>query len=338
MAANKNLNKAKAAKRDEFFTRREDIEAELSHYKRFFEEKVVYCNCDDPKESEFWQFFVRVFRDWKLKKLMATHYEPDEKNYAYKLELTEDTNGDGKIDWRDEPTITQIPCNGDFRSAVCIEMLKEADIVVTNPPFSLIREYIAQLMEYEKKFLIMAPLNAVKYKEVFPLIKKDKMWAGFGFNKTMEFIMPDTYKLKGKAYVDENGKKHGFVPGICWLTNLDIEKRHDKLDLRGNYYKSSEYPKYDNLNAIDVSKVADIPCDYEGWMGVPITFLENYNHEQFELIGMGTGDTAKEIGVTKNYRGRTDLAITVNGKSKCPYTRIVIKNRHPEKRRYPDED
>ncbi|MGN8643109.1 adenine-specific methyltransferase EcoRI family protein [Catenibacterium mitsuokai] len=209
----------------------------------------------------------------------------------------------------------------------------------------MIREYIAQLVEYEKKFLIMAPLNAVKYKEVFPLIKNNKIWLGYKpTGQDTLFHVPKDYadflvanKKIGSGYKILNGEVMGRA-NVIWLTNLDIEKRHDKLDLRGNYYKSSEYPKYDNLDAIDVSKVADIPCDYEGWIGVPISFLDNYNPEQFELIGMGTGDTAKEIGVTKNYRGRTDLAITVNGKSKCPYTRIVIKNRHPEKRRYPDED
>lgn len=334
MAANKNLNKAKAAKMDEFYTRREDIEAELSHYKRFFEGKVVYCNCDDPKESEFWQFFVRVFRDWKIKKLMATHYEPDEKNYAYKLELTEDTNGDGKIDWQDEPTMTQIPCNGDFRSAVCIEMLKEADIVCTNPPFSLIREYIAQLMEYDKSFLIIGPLNAVKYKDTFPLLRENKMWVGYTHPKM--FRIPDDAVRKN--VIEDGGVRYQKFGNVQWYTNLDIDKRHVMLDLRGNYYDAEKYPTYDNLDAIDVSKVSNIPCDYDGLIGVPISILDNYNPEQFELIGMGTGDTAKEIGVTKNYRGRTDLAVTVNGKSKCPFTRIVIKNRHPEKRKYHDED
>ncbi len=284
--ANPILSKARKLKNDEFYTRREDIEAELLHYKKFFEGKVVYCNCDDPASSEFWQFFVRVFHDWKIKKVMATHYEQDKKNYAYKLEITEDTNGDGRIDLLDEPTITQIPCNGDFRSAVCIEMLKEADIVVTNPPFSLIREYIAQLMEYDKKFLVIAPMNMVAYKEVFPLIKKNKIWAGFSFNKTMEFIMPDSYELKGKAYIDDNGKKHGFVPGICWWTNLEITKRYDTLNLQGNYYNEKLYPKYDNYDAIEVSKVANIPCDYNGVMGVPISFLDKYNPNQFEILGV----------------------------------------------------
>ena len=334
MSANKNLNKAKSAKMDEFYTRREDIEAELLHYKAFFEGKVVYCNCDDPTWSEFWQFFVRVFRDWKIKKLMATHYEPNEKNYAYKLELTEDTNGDGKIDWQDEPTITQIPCNGDFRSAICIEFLKEADIVVTNPPFSLIREYIAQLMEYDKSFLIIGPLNAVKYKETFPLLRENKMWVGYSHPKM--FRIPDD--AVGKNVIEDGGVRYQKFGNVQWYTNLDIDKRHVILDLRGNYYDAEKYPTYDNLDAIDVSKVSDIPCDYDGLMGVPISILDNYNPDQFELIGMGTGDTAKEIGVTKNYRGRTDLAITVIGKSKCPFTRIVIKNKHPEERRYPDED
>lgn len=334
MSGNGSLNRAKNAKMDEFYTRREDIEAELSHYKTFFENKVVYCNCDDPKESEFWRFFVRVFRDWKLKKLMATHYDPDEKNYSYKLELTKDTNGDGKIDWNDEPEITQIPCNGDFRSAACIELLKEADIVCTNEPFSLCRVYIAQLMKYEKKFLIVAPLSAVKYKDIFPYIRDNKLWVGYTHPKV--FRVPDG--TTGKSVYVENGIYYQKFGNILWLTNFDIEKRHEKLDLRGNYYSSSKYLKYDNFDAVDVSSIDDIPCDYDGMMGVPITFLDNYNPDQFELIGMGTGDTAKEIGVKKNYRGRTDLSVTRNGKTSCPYTRIIIRNKHPEPRRYPDEN
>ena len=173
--------KAKDAKNDEFYTQRSDIENELSHYADHFKDKVVYCNCDDPKESEFWQFFMRNFKAWGLKKVIATHYEPDEKNYSYVLEICEDTNGDGVVNYLDEPTVTQIPCNGDFRSGVCIEYLKEADIVVTNPPFSLFREYVAQLLEYDKKFVIIGHQNALKYKEIFPLIKDGKIWLGYGF-------------------------------------------------------------------------------------------------------------------------------------------------------------
>lgn len=341
MAKNSNLNRAKDAKQDEFYTRREDIENELPHYAEHFKGKVVYCNCDDPVESEFWQFFMRNFKSWGLKKLIATHYEHDEKNYSYVLEICEDTNGDGVVNYLDEPTMTQIPCNGDFRSGVCIEYLKEADIVVTNPPFSLFREYMAQLMEYDKKFVIVGTINAVKYKEIFPLIMHDKIWTGFKpFSGGMDMIVPakifDPTKVK-KYYIDSDGKAIVNIQGVCWFTNLDISKRHQILDLRGNYYSPEKYPKYDNFDGIDVSKVADIPCDYAGNIGVPITFLSDYSPDQFEIIGMGTGDTAKAIGVTKNYRGRTDLAFTdSNGKQKCPYTRIVIRNKHPEERRYED--
>ena len=271
--------------------------------------------------------------------MIATHYEPDEKNYAYKLELTEDTNGDGRIDWLDKPTMTPIQCNGDFRSAICIELLKESDIVVTNPPFSLFREYLAQLMEYDKKFLILGNMNAVSYKEVFPLIKENKMWAGFSFNKTMEFIMPDTYELKGKAYIDENGRKHGFVAGISWFTNLEIEKRNDKLDLRGNYYDPEKYPEYDNYDAIDVSKVKDIPCDYAGMMGVPITFLDKYCPEQFEILGITQrNDDPYKLKryTTDEYKNANNLntraTILVNGVLKSVYARILIRNKNPEQR------
>lgn len=352
MAANKNLNKAKAAKMDEFYTRREDIEAELSHYKRFFEGKVVYCNCDDPTWSEFWQFFVRVFRDWKIKKLMATHYEPDEKNYAYKLELTDDTNGDGKIDWLDEPTITPIPCNGDFRSAVCIEMLKEADIVVTNPPFSLFREYVMQLMEFDKKFLIIGPLNAVKYRELFPYIRDSKMWIGYTYPKV--FRVPDG--ADGKSVFVENGVKYQKFGNVQWFTNLDIDKRHETLDLRGNYYTSDTYIKLSNYNAINVNKVNDIPCDYADVMAVPISFLSSFNPDQFYLLGR-TGEldwaTSDECGFftppsedvckifkkqNKTWRVQNGYYVTEDGIAHTIYDRLFVINKHPEERRYPDED
>lgn len=334
MAKNANLNKAKDAKVDEFYTRREDIEAELSHYREHFKDKVVYCNCDDPTWSEFWQFFVRVFKDWGLKKLMATHYEPDEKNFAYKLEITEDTNGDGKIDWKDEPTITQIQCNGDFRSQICIDMLKEADIVVTNPPFSLIREYIAQLMEYNKKFLIIGPLSAVSGKDIFPLLKDNKVWIGYSHPKV--FRVPDGTK-NNSTYV-ENGVTYQKFGNVQWYTNLDIPKRHANLDLRGNYYRYSDFPHYDNYDGIDVDKINNIPCDYDGHMGVPISFMEVYNPEQFEIIGFGKGELAQSIGVAKNYRGRSDLAYHVDEKNFCPFGRLIVRLKNPEPRRYPDDN
>lgn len=307
MAKNSNLAAAKRKKNDEFYTRREDIEAELFHYKNHFEGKIVYCNCDDPASSEFWKFFQRVFKDWKLKKLIATHFEPDEKNYSYKIEMHE---GD---DWQMVPARIPLPCNGDFRSAACIELLKEADIVVTNPPFSLYREYVDQLITYGKKFVIIGNKNSITYKEIFPLLKNNEMW--IGYTSPSEFYLPD-------------GDLTKKVNGLCrWFTNLDIKKRHEPLDLRGNYFDPEVNPKYDNYDAIDVKKVNDIPCDFNGVMGVPLTFLDKYNPDQFELIGMGTGYTAKEIGVTKNYRGRTDLAITKDGKSRCPYSRILIRRK-----------
>lgn len=363
-----NLNKAKQAKKDEFYTRREDIENELCHYAEHFKDKVVYCNCDDPKESEFWQFFVRNFKPWGLKKLIATHYEPDEKNYSYSLEICEDTNGDGKIDWLDEPTIKQLPCNGDFRSDACIELLKEADIVVTNPPFSLFIKYVAQLMEYDKKFIILGNVNAVTYKEFFKLLKENKVWAGFGFNKTMEFIMPDDYELKGKAFIDNDGRKHGFVPSIAWYTNLDIKKRHETLDLRGNYYTPEKYPKYDNYDAIEVSKVSDIPCDYEGVMGVPVTFVDSFNPDQFEILySSQTGCHPDDVVLRKykDYKGyKADGTSTGRTGSTCgnnpmllqcdgvhayymnddgrkvqsTYRRLFIRNKNPQERKYKDED
>lgn len=349
MARNANLNKAKDAKVDEFYTRREDIEAELSHYRDHFKDKIVYCNCDDPTWSEFWQFFVRVFKDWGLKKLMATHYEPDEKNFAYKLEITEDTNGDGKIDSNDEPTITQIQCNGDFRNQICIEMLKEADIVVTNPPFSLIREYILQLIEYDKKFLIIGPLNAVKYKETYPLLRDNRMWIGYTHPKC--FRVPES--ASGNSVFEENGVKYQKFGNVQWYTNLDIPKRHLTLDLRGNYYRSSDFPKYYNYDAIDIAKVGDIPCDYNGMMGVPISFLSNFNTEQFDLIGIAHGNLGTDIGFSENltqdqinklrsenkaFRRGDPIYRNFDGKLVVPYMRVIIKLKNPEPRRYPDED
>ena len=345
MAKNANLNKAKDAKVDEFYTRREDIEAELSHYRSHFKDKVVYCNCDDPTWSEFWQFFVRVFKDWGLKKLMATHYEPDEKNFAYKLEIYEDTNGDGKIDLRDEPTITQIQCNGDFRSQICIDLLKEADIVVTNPPFSLFRNYVAQLVEYEKKFLIIGPMGSITYKEIFPLLRDGKMWIGYTFPKI--FRVPDG-TVGASVYV-EKGVTYQKFGNIQWFTNLDIPKRHVSLDLRGNYYSGKKYPKYVNYDGIEVKNINDIPCDYAGAMGVPVSFLSDFNPEQFELIG-----TSLELAIpmrqlykkgtyspggNRFYTNALSESDIKNGyKYHRGYDRIAIKLKNPEPRRYPDDN
>jgi len=261
------MHKAKTAKNDEFYTQLSDIEKELGHYKEHFKGKVVLLNCDDPEESNFWRYFSMNFEFLGLKKLISTHY--DREKPSYKLEIVSDINHDGKINGHD--TIrTPLKQNGDFRSPECVELLKEADIVVTNPPFSLFREYLTMLMEYDKKFLIIGNMNAITYRETFKFIKNDELWLGLTSPK--EFVEPSG-----------NIKKFG---NIKWFTNLDTKKRHEDLILWKTYRDNeSDYPMYDNYDAINVDKVKDIPVDYEGAMGVPITFLDKYNPEQFEIMG-----------------------------------------------------
>lgn len=307
-ASNKNLTEAKKAKNDEFYTQREDIEAELSHYEKYFRNKIVYCNCNDSKESEFWKFFIRVFQQWGLKKLIAVHYEPNKDNFSYKLEAIPVKNGQILI------IKSFLLSNGDFRSEACIELLKKVDIVVTNPPFSLFREYVAQLMKYGKKFVIMGNINATKYKEVFPLIRDNLVRLGLSITSgDRKFNVPDDYPLKAAGCgIDENGRKYIRVKGVRWFTNLDIKKCHVPIDLSGNYYKGHEdkYPKYDNYDAINVDKVADIPIDYKGVMGVPITFLDKYCPQQFKIVAYGR-----------------DLFFTIMGEKIYPYARIFIQHR-----------
>ena len=360
--ANKNLNAAKTAKKDEFYTQLTDIERELQHYWPHFRDKVVLCNCDDPYESNFFKYFALRFNQLGLKKLICTCYngspvqgnelllrfEPwddDEeiKKKAYKVEITEvkDLNGDGAVDLGDVRYLLQNDKNvlstlqtGDFRDPECIELLKQADIVVTNPPFSLFREYIAQLMKYDKKFVIMGRMSALHYSEIFPLFMEHRMWCGFGFNLSIVYKAPYENMLEAnRKFVLSKGlnpdDNYIKVPAICWYTNLDHKKRHEQMDLVCRY-SPEEYPHYDNYDAIDVSKVQDIPSNWEGVMGVPDTILGQLNPEQFEIIGLGSGDLAKKAGIKKNYRGRTDLAYTINGKSKCPYSRILIRNKHPK--------
>lgn len=357
--ANKNLNAAKAAKLDDFYTQMTDIERELQHYWPHFRGKVVFCNCDDPYESNFFKYFALHFNHLGLKKLICTCYNGSPvqgnelvidfgdfsdtpKKVAYKVVITEvkDLNGDGAVDLSDvryllqnDKNVISILKTGDFRDPECIELLKEADIVVTNPPFSLFREYIAQLMEYGKKFLIIGNMNAIHYKEIFPLIKDNKIWTGykpFGGGMNMIQISEGFDPTKTKSYtINERGQIIKNIMGCIWFTNLDIRKRHEDLDLVCKF-SPEEYPKYDNYNAIDVSRVQDIPFDYEGIMGVPDTILGQFNPDQFEIIGLGCGDLGKQAGVSKNYRGRTDLAYTKNGKSKCPYSRILIRNKNPK--------
>jgi len=267
-ASNKNLRRAKVNKNDEFYTQLTDIEKELGHYRDHFKDKVVFCNCDDPVESNFWNYFALNFEFLGLKKLIATHYETEKP--SYKLEIVGDINDDGKVNKLD--TIkTPLKQSGDFRSPECIEILKEADIVVTNPPFSLFREYVAQLVEYDKKFLIIGNKNAITYKEIFKLIKDNLAW--LGHSSPGNFMCPDGMM----------GKLAGLTR---WFTNLEITKRNEDLILYKTYYgHEDEYPHYDNYDAININKVKDIPMDYDGVMGVPISFLDKHNPGQFEIVG-----------------------------------------------------
>ena len=353
---------AKANKNDEFYTQRVDIENELKHYRQHFAGKVVYCNCDDPYESWFFKYFAMNFNALGLRKLIATSYDGssvagtelafdggDGESKAHKIVIDrpiEDYNGDGAVDdedirifLRDNPPEVLVSDDeykpGDFRSRQCVELLKESDIVVTNPPFSLFREYVAQLFEYKKEFLILGRMSALHYIEVFPRIMEGTMWCGVGFNLSMVYLTSYENNLEAnKKFVRSKGydpdKNFIKVPAICWYTNLDHKKRHEVIDLYKRY-TPEEYPKYDNFDAINVSEVSEIPCDYSGLMGVPDTLLGQFNPEQFELIGLGSGNLAKNLGIGKNYRGRTDLAYTVDGEHKCPYSRIIVRNKHPQK-------
>ncbi|MBD5521273.1 MAG: modification methylase [Lachnospiraceae bacterium] len=311
MAKNGALNKASIAKEDEFYTKMSDIEKELKHYKEHFRDKVVFCNCDDPEASNFWKYFELNFEFLGLKKLIATHYEDSKP--SYKLELIRDENEDGRVDKQD---IVKTPLvqNGDFRSPECMEIMDSADIVVTNPPFSLFREYIALLLEHRKSFLVIGSQNNVTYKEIFPLLKDNKLWLGY-HSGDMEFVVPDYYKPRATRYREENGIKYRSMGNICWFTNLDIEKRHESLILYRNYDEMS-FPQYDEYNAINVSKVSEIPFDYEGIMGVPITFLCKHNPEQFEIVGLD-----RYVEDNPHYGHR----FKINGKE--TYARILIRRR-----------
>lgn len=305
--ANKVLQNAKNAKKDEYYTQLVDIELELKHYRHHFQDKVVFCNCDDPYESNFFKYFALNFNKLGLKKLIATCYDgspvlgnellldfgfttDDPKKVAYKVEITEvkDYNGDGAINLadvaylmqNDKNVISILKGNGDFRSQECIELLKEADIIVTNPPFSLFREYLAQLVEYKKQFLILGNKNSLTYKEVFKLIQENKLWIGYrNINQDMWFIVPENEEKI------VNGLKVRHIMA-CWYTNLDLPKRHEELVLF-KQYSSDEYPRYENYDAINVDKVTDIPCDYYDIIGVPITFMDKYNPDQFDIIALG---------------------------------------------------
>ena len=323
MAGNTNLGAAKRAKNDEFYTQLTDIEKELRHYRKHFKDKTVLCNCDDPFESNFFKYFVLNFNRLGLKKLITTCYEGSAvaeyrngKAKPYKAVVTtvHDTTGDGGIDMEDvrnlfelgENELVELKGDGDFRSEECLALLDEADIVVTNPPFSLFREYVAVLMEHKKKFIIIGNKNAITYKEIFPLLKNNEIWLGSNNPAPKEFMQRDgTIKKFGN---------------IGWYTNLDVKKRHEELILVKRY-TPDEYPHYDNYDAINVNKVINIPCDYAGVMGVPITFLDKYNPEQFEIIG-------HEHDLNGNGGKESLSQFMVNGKG--VYKRILIRNKHPE--------
>ena len=279
---NTGLKNANKAKNDEFYTQLSDIERELWRYKDQFKRKIILCNCDDPEESNFFRYFALGFEFLGLKKLIATHYEDSKP--SYKLEITNwlDLNHDGKIDFKDAMK-TPLKQNGDFRSPECIELLKESDIVVTNPPFSLFREYVAQLFEYEKKFIIIGNQNSITYKEIFKLIKDDKMWLGYGFTGGAAHFINKHYEDYATAWHHIEGMIR--VSGVVWFTNMETKKRHEDLILYKRY-NELEYPKYDNYDAINVDKTKDIPLDYPWAMWVPITFLDKYSPEQFEILAL----------------------------------------------------
>ena len=342
---NRNLTKAKKNKKDEFYTQLSDIENELRHYKKHFKNKVIYCNCDDPRVSNFFHYFSYRFEQLGIKKLIATCYKnqnadlfsQNDSDKAIYLEYTGDKNGN-RIPDPEEIGIKKLKGDGDFRSKESIELLKEADIIVTNPPFSLFREYVAQLIEYDKKFIIVGHQNAISYKEIFKLMKENKIWLGYGFKGGAGHFINTQYE----DYATAGDHREGMirVSGVHWFTNLDISKRHEDLILYKSY-NTEEYPTYENFNAINVNKTKDIPIDYKGFMGVPITFLDKYNPEQFELIGLGISNSGIEIGVKpykpehKKYRKEVqkrgavdgDLYMMENGEVKVPYARVIIKNR-----------
>ncbi len=340
---NSNLRKANKAKNDEFYTQLSDIEKELGHYKEHFKWKTIFCNCDDPEESNFFKYFALNFDHLGLKKLVSTHYQ-DEKP-SYKLEITKwlDINQDWKIDFKDTTKIS-LQENWDFRSGECIEILKSSDIVITNPPFSLFREYIAQLMEYDKKFILLWNMNAITYKEIFKLIKENKIWSWYWFNLSLVFKSPYENNLEANLKFCEQKwyfwKNYIKTPAISWFTNLEIKKRHEDLILY-KIYNEKEYPKYYNFDAINIDKVKEIPMDYNWYMWVPITFLNNHNPEQFEIIWLWISSSWIDIWVKpytlehKKYRKEIqkrgavdgDLYMMKNWIIEVPYARIIIKNK-----------
>ncbi|MBO7567084.1 MAG: adenine-specific methyltransferase EcoRI family protein [Bacteroidales bacterium] len=349
MAGNTNLRAANKAKKDEFYTQLVDIENELKHYKEHFKGKTVLCNCDDPRVSNFFHYFSYNFEKLGLKKLITTCYKSqysdlfskNDSERAIWLEYNGDKNGNHIPD-PEEIGINYLKGDGDFRSKECIELLKQADIVVTNPPFSLLREYIEQMISYDKKFLIIGNVNAISYKEIFSLIRDNKLWLGASIHSgDREFGVPNDYPLNAAGCrQDANGNKFIRVKGVRWFTNLDYKERHEDLILY-KAYNNEDYKHYENFDAINVDKTADIPLDYDGIMGVPITFMDKYNPDQFEIIGLGIASLGLECGVQpykpehRKYRKEIqkrgvvdgDLYMMIDGVVTVPYARILIRRR-----------
>ncbi len=362
MPRNSNLNAAAKAKKDEFYTQLADIEKELRHYRQHFQGKTVFCNCDDPFESNFFKYFVLNFNRLGLKEVIATCYTGSPianrqlslydvpgasrtarnggKPYVARVSIVRDATGDGGIDMDDiaelfkigENSLKELEGDGDFRSQESINLLKQSDCIVTNPPFSLFREYIAQLFQYKKKFIIIGNINAVSYKEFFPLLMNDKVWIGPSIHSgDRKFNVPDDYPLNAAGCgVDENGKKFIRVKGVRWFTNLDIKQRHEEMILTKKY-SSKDYPKFNNYKAINIDMTANIPKDYSEVMGVPITFLDKYNPDQFEILSANDYRKSDKVPIKKHGLIKDkDGSITVNGMTRITYPRILIRNRHPE--------
>lgn len=322
-ATNKLLQKAKESKSDEFYTQFSDIESELQHYESHFKDKVVFCNCDDPRISNFFHYFASNFQKLGLKKIVAACYRKQERNLFNTKEFEsgffyEYSGAKGKKVKPSSNDIIHFKGDGDFRSAESIELLNQSDVVITNPPFSLFREYVDQLVKYDKKFLIIGNINAITYKEIFKLIKGNKAWLGINLGRGISgFIVPEHYELYGtEARIDNLGNRIVSPNNCLWLTNLDTSKRHEDITLTKRYFGNEiEYPYYDNYDGINVNKTKDIPLDYAGVMGVPITFLHKHNPEQFEIIKFRKGNDEKDL--------------SINGK--CPYFRILVRNKRIQK-------
>lgn len=391
MAKNADLGAARTAKKDEFYTQLTDIEKEMRYYRKHFQGKTVLCNCDDPFESNFFKYFALNFNRLGLKKLIATCYysspiagqqlqygcdangqmtfyfedkgvEENKSKRPYKAVVTQvyDKMGDGGVDMLDvaelfrtgENELVELEGDGDFRSPECLALLDESDIVVTNPPFSLFRDYVAVLMEHRKHFIIIGNMNAITYKEIFPLIKENKLWLGASIHSgDRKFYVPDDYPLNASGCgIDEDGRRYIRVKGVRWYTNLDLKQRHEETILVKRY-SSELYPTYDNYEAIDVSKVSDIPCDYAGIMGVPITFMDKYNPDQFDIIGcadytgkygsddIGVGrigekwiETYRKNGGRGHYTANMTSLVYYDsdGNARNTFKRILVRNKHPE--------